>query len=141
MPATDGDVVRVHYRGTLVDGTGFDSSEGREPLEFTLGEGSVIEGFEAGVTGLEIGDKRTVTIEPEKAYGPKNETLVQRVDADSFAEDPYVGGHVNLIAPDGSPLRGVITAVDGETVQLDFNHPLAGQTLIFEIELVEIVSD
>lgn len=139
MPATTGDVVRVHYRGTRTDGTEFDSSEGRSPLEFRLGEGSVIEGFDAGVTGLEVGGKRTVTIEPDQAYGPKNEMLVQRVEADMFAEDPYVGGHVDLVAPDGGRLPGVITAVEGEEVVLDFNHPLAGETLTFEIELVEIV--
>jgi peptidylprolyl isomerase len=139
MPATTGDVVRVHYRGTLTDGTEFDSSEGRSPLEFRLGEGSVIEGFDAGVSGLEVGEKRTVTIAPEQAYGPKNEMLVQRVGADMFAEEPYVGGHVDLVAPDGGRLPGVITAVEGEEVVLDFNHPLAGETLTFEIELVEIV--
>jgi peptidylprolyl isomerase len=139
MSAADGDVVRVHYRGTLADGTEFDSSEGREPLEFKLGEGSVIEGFDAGVSGLEVGEKRTVTIAPEQAYGAKNEALVKRVEADTFAEDPYVGGHVNLVAPDGGALPGVITAVEEDSVELDFNHPLAGQTLVFEIELVEIV--
>ncbi|MDO8915317.1 MAG: peptidylprolyl isomerase [Coriobacteriia bacterium] len=140
MPASTGDVVRVHYRGTLSDGSEFDSSEGRAPLEFKLGEGSVIDGFDAGVTGLEVGEKRTVTIPPEQAYGPKNETLVQRVEPDVFAEDPYVGGHLNLVAPDGGMLPGVITAVDEDGVEIDFNHPLAGQTLVFDIELVEIVA-
>jgi len=139
MPAQCGDLVRVHYRGTLTDGTEFDSSEGRSPLEFTLGEGSVIEGFDAGVIGLEVGDKTTVTIAPEQAYGPKNDALIQRVQGDMFAEEPYVGGHVDLVAPDGGRLPGVITAVEGEEVVLDFNHPLAGETLVFDIELVEIV--
>lgn len=139
MPATTGDVVRVHYRGTLTDGTEFDSSEGRSPLEFRLGEGSVIEGFDAGVTGLEVGEKRTVTIPAEQAYGPTNDVLVQHVEEEMFAEDPFVGGQVDLVAPDGGRLTGIITAVDGEDVVLDFNHPLAGKTLVFEIELVEIV--
>jgi peptidylprolyl isomerase len=139
MAATTGDTVRVHYRGTLADGTEFDSSEGREPLEFTLGAGVVIPGFEAAVVGLEPGEKRTVTLPPEDAYGPKNETLIQRVDADAFSEDPYVGGHVDLIAPDGGRLPGEITAVDEQGVVLDFNHPLAGETLTFEVELVQIV--
>jgi peptidylprolyl isomerase len=140
MAATTGDTVRVHYRGTLADGTEFDASEGREPLEFTLGDGLVIPGFDSAVTGLKPGEKRTVTIPAEEAYGPKNEALIQRVDADTFSEDPYVGGHIDLIAPDGSRLPGVITAVDEESAVLDFNHPLAGETLTFEIELVEIVS-
>ncbi len=139
MAATTGDVVRVHYRGTLADGTEFDASEGREPLEFKLGDGVVIAGFEAAVSGLEVGEKRCVTIPPEEAYGPKNETLIQRVEADAFAEDPYVGGHVDLVAPDGSRLPGVITIVDEDGAVLDFNHPLAGETLTFEVELVEIV--
>jgi peptidylprolyl isomerase len=139
MAATTGDTVRVHYRGTLADGTEFDASEGRAPLEFTLGDGMVIAGFDSAVIGLEPGEKRSVTIPPEAAYGPKNDALIQRVDADTFAEDPYVGGHVDLVAPDGSRLPGVITTVDEESAVLDFNHPLAGETLTFEIELVEIV--
>jgi peptidylprolyl isomerase len=139
MAATTGDTVRVHYRGTLADGTEFDASEGRDPLEFTLGTGVVIVGFESAVAGLEPGQRCSVTIAPEDAYGPKNDMLIQRVDADVFAEDPYVGGHVDLIAPDGSNMPGVITAVDEEGAVLDFNHPLAGETLTFEIELVEIV--
>jgi peptidylprolyl isomerase len=139
MPATSGDVVRVHYRGTLSDGTEFDSSEGRSPLEFRLGDGSVIEGFDAGVSGLEVGEKVTVSVSPEKAYGPMSEALIQRVEADVFAEDPYEGGHVDLVAPDGARMPGVITVVEGDQVVLDFNHPLAGKTLVFDIELVEIV--
>jgi peptidylprolyl isomerase len=141
MAAKTGDTVRVHYRGTLADGTEFDASEGRDPLEFALGEGVVIPGFEAAVEGLEIGQKRTVTIPPEQAYGAVNEALIQRVESDTFAEDPYVGGHVDLVAPDGSRLPGVITAVDEQGAILDFNHPLAGQTLTFEVELVEVVKD
>jgi peptidylprolyl isomerase len=139
MAASTGDTVRVHYRGTLADGTEFDASEGRDPLEFRLGDGVVIPGFEAAVAGLEPGEKRTVTIAPQDAYGPKNEALIQRIDADAFSEDPYVGGHVDLIAPDGSRLPGEITSVDEEGAVLDFNHPLAGKTLTFEVELVEIV--
>jgi peptidylprolyl isomerase len=139
MAAATGDTVRVHYRGTLADGTEFDASKDRAPLEFQLGQGVVIPGFEAAVTGLEPGEHRTVTIPPEEAYGPTNEALIQRVEADAFAEDPYVGGHVDIIAPDGSRLPGVITAVDEQSAVLDFNHPLAGKTLTFEIELVEIV--
>ncbi len=140
MQAKIGDLVRVHYRGTLEDGTEFDSSAGHDPLEFRLGDGCVIDGFDAGVTGLETGAKRTLTIPPELAYGPCNDELVQHVEAEAFAEDPYVGGQVDLATPDGSRLLGEIVAVDGDDVTLDFNHPLAGKTLTFEVELVEIVT-
>lgn len=141
MAASNGDLVRVHYRGTLADGSEFDSSAGRDPLEFRLGDGVVIPGFEAAVLGLEPGESRTVTIEPEDAYGPANEELIQHVAADAFSEDPYVGGQVNLIGSDGSKLLGEITSVEGDDVVLDFNHPLAGKALTFEIQLAEIVAD
>lgn len=144
MAVKSGDTVRVHYTGTLErTGEEFDSSrrEGREPLEFVAGAGQVIAGFDAGVAGLDPGDSVTVTIVPENAYGPKHEQLVQDVPLEHFADDtpPEVGGMVNLIAPDGQSMPGVITAVDDESVTLDFNHPLAGETLVFEIEVVEIV--
>ncbi|HEX9093200.1 MAG TPA: peptidylprolyl isomerase [Coriobacteriia bacterium] len=139
MAASTGDTVRVHYRGTLDDGTEFDSSAGRDPLEFTLGEGVVIPGFEAGVTGMEAGEKRSVHIDAEDAYGPRNDELVQHVEADMFSEDPYVGAYIDLVAPDGSMLTGRITGVEGTLVELDFNHPLAGEALTFEIELLETV--
>lgn len=138
MPASTGDTVRVHYRGTLEDGEEFDSSQGREPLEFTLGEGCVIPGFEDGVLGLDEGESRTVTIAPEDAYGPRNEDLVHVVEADAFAgEAPYVGAGVQLVAPDGSLLDATITEVREDGVVLDFNHPLAGKTLKFDIQLAE----
>jgi peptidylprolyl isomerase len=139
MIADQGDTVRVHYTGRLTDGSVFDSSEGRSPLEFRIGDATVIAGFEEGVTGLEPGGRRTVEIAPENAYGPRDERLVHLVEADAFAMDPYVDGEVELLAPDGETMRGRITAVEAEGVTLDFNHPLAGQTLVFDIELVEVV--
>jgi peptidylprolyl isomerase len=139
MIADQGDTVRVHYTGRLTDGSVFDSSEGRSPLEFRIGDATVIAGFEEGVTGLEPGGRRTVEIAPENAYGPRDERLVHLVEADAFAMDPYVDGEVELLAPDGETMRGRITAVEEEGVTLDFNHPLAGQTLVFDIELVEVV--
>jgi len=139
MGAGIGDTVRVHYTGTLEDGTQFDSSAGREPLEFTLGEGVVIKGFETGVTGLEIGGKRTVRIEADEAYGPFNDELVHTVESEAFIEEPYVGAQVEIVAPDGTLLEGRITEVGDDGAVIDFNHPLAGQTLIFEIELVEVL--
>ena len=139
MPASNGDVVRVHYRGTLVDGAEFDSSEGRSPLEFAVGSGSVIAGFDEAVTGLEVGESRTVRIEPEDAYGGHNPDLVHNVEAEVFDGPPYVGAEIELIAPDGSALPGRITAVEADRVIVDFNHPLAGEILTFEITLVEIL--
>jgi peptidylprolyl isomerase len=138
MPVKSGDAVRVHYRGTLADGTQFDSSEGRDPLEFAVGSGQVIPGFENAVIGLEPGDKVTVTIAPEDAYGPRQEQLSHAVSMSDFATEPYVGAMVNLVSPDGDEIPGRIVAIEGDDVTLDFNHPLAGETLTFEIELVEV---
>jgi FKBP-type peptidyl-prolyl cis-trans isomerase 2 len=141
MPVTNGDIVRVHYVGALADGEKFDSSEGSEPLEFKVGAGEVIPGFEAAVVGLEPGGSTTVTIAPEDGYGPKHDQLVQKVSMADFSPEtpPEVGGMVNLVAPDGDTLPGRITAIEGDTVTLDFNHPLAGETLVFQIELMEVV--
>lgn len=142
MPATNGDKVAVHYTGTLDDGSKFDSSEGREPLEFTLGEGQVIPGFETAVLGLEPGEKATIVIAPEDAYGPHHAEAVQEVSMELFGDNvPPVGVVVTLVAPDGTQMPATVAAFaeNGETATLDFNHPLAGKTLHFDIELVEIV--
>ncbi len=138
MPVKTGDTVRVHYNGRLTDGAVFDSSEGREPLTFVVGMGQVIPGFERAIMGLEPGDSTTVTIEPEDAYGPHFDELRHAVSLEDFATDPYVGGEVNLTAPDGDEMRGRIVAVEGDKVTLDFNHPLAGQELVFEVTLVGV---
>lgn len=142
MPASSGDKVAVHYRGTLEDGSQFDSSEGRSPLEFTLGAGEVISGFEAAVVGLEPGQKATVTITPDQAYGPRYDEAVQEVPLEAFGEAaPPLGAMISVIADDGSELAATVTAIseDLTTATVDFNHPLAGRTLTFEIELVEVV--
>ena len=138
MAVKNGDTVRVHYTGTLeCSGEEFDSSrrDGRDPLEFTVGAGDVIPGFDAGVLGLEPGGTAVITITPGDGYGPKHEELVQTVSVSDFAQDtpPEVGGMVNLVGPDGDHLPGIITEVDGDKVTLDFNHPLAGETLVFDI--------
>jgi peptidylprolyl isomerase len=137
MPVKNGDTVRVHYRGTLADGTMFDESAGRDPLAFTVGLGQVIPGFEAAVVGLEPGESVNVTIEPEDAYGPHHAELRHAVTLDDFATEPFVGGEVNLVSPEGDEMPGRIVEIDGENVTLDFNHPLAGEVLVFEITLVE----
>jgi peptidylprolyl isomerase len=138
MPVKNGDAVRVHYRGTLADGTEFDSSEGHDPLAFTTGAGQVIPGFENAVVGMEIGDTVTVTIPPDEAYGPRYEQLTHTVSVSDFGSEPCVGGTVNLTSPEGDDLMGRIVSIEGDAVALDFNHPLAGETLTFDIELVAV---
>ncbi|HEY5517093.1 MAG TPA: peptidylprolyl isomerase [Coriobacteriia bacterium] len=137
MPVKNGDTVRVHYRGTLADGTMFDESAEREPLAFTVGLGQVIPGFEAAVIGLEPAESVNVTIEPQDAYGPHHAELRHVVTLDDFATEPFVGGEINLVSPEGDEMPGRIVEIDGENVTLDFNHPLAGEVLVFEITLVE----
>ena len=141
MAPKAGDTVLVHYRGTLADGSEFDSSEGRDPLRFTLGAGEVISGFEDAARELEVGQSTTVTIPPEEAYGQRYEEAVQTVPAADFAEgqEPFVGGMVRIVDPEGNEHAAEISSVVGNEVVLDFNHPLAGQTLIFEITLVEVI--
>lgn len=140
MPIKDGDKVKVHYRGTLNDGTEFDSSAGREPLEFTLGRGMLIPGFEAAVLGLEKGGKVTVTIPPAEAYGEHDPMQIIPVEREQFPEEMQLepGMIIQLQAPDGSVIDSVITEVGDKEVRLDANHPLAGQALTFEIEVVEV---
>jgi FKBP-type peptidyl-prolyl cis-trans isomerase 2 len=132
--AADGDTVEVHYRGTLDDGTEFDSSEGREPLSFVVGSGQVIAGFDDAVRGLAVGESRTVRIEPEDAYGEYNPEAIIDFPADSAPEGLEVGDAVTL----GNGGRGTVVEVSDEFVKIDANHPLAGEALTFEIELVSI---
>lgn len=138
MAVKNGDIVQVHYRGTLADGSCFDSSEGREPLSFTVGAGQVIPGFEAAVLGLELSESATVTIAPEDAYGPHMDELAQTVKLEDFASEPYVGGVVTVVSEEGDELPGRIVSIEGDDVLLDFNHPLAGEELTFQIQLVGI---
>ncbi len=139
--AKSGDTVRIHYTGTLSDGTQFDSSAGRDPLEFALGGGQVIPGFDNAVDGMSVGDSKTVTIAPDDAYGPRHDQLVQEVPRSALPEDmePEVGMHLQSQSPDGQVMNLVITEVAESSITLDANHPLSGQDLTFAIELVEIV--
>ncbi|MBN2466512.1 MAG: peptidylprolyl isomerase [Deltaproteobacteria bacterium] len=141
LVAKSGDKVRVHFVGRLEDGTVFDSSRDREPREYIIGEGFYFSGFEHGVEGLKIGESTTVTIPPEKAYGPWIEELTVRVRKNDLPEDvkPVVGEKIRVWRPDGSLMPMVMTEVTDHTVTLDANHPMAGQTLIYEIELVDIL--
>jgi peptidylprolyl isomerase len=140
MPVKTGDTVKVHYSGSLPDGSVFDSSAGRDPIEFTVGAGAVIAGFETAIVGLEPGGKKTITIAPQDAYGPKYPELLQQVTKGDFVDEPFVGAMINLVSPEGEELPGQIVSIEGDQVTLDFNHPLAGETLTFEVELVEVVA-
>jgi peptidylprolyl isomerase len=135
-----GDTVKVHYHGKLVNGTTFDSSEGREPLEFEVGGGMVIQGFDEGVTGMQIGEKKTIYIPALQAYGDKNEDMIMEFPKDRFPADmvPEVGMQLNMHNGSGQQFPVVIVEVKDEVVILDANHPLAGEDLIFDLELVEI---
>ena len=138
--AKSGDTVKIHYTGTLEDGTEFDSSAGREPLEFALGGGQVIPGFDSAVDGMAVGDSKTVTIPPGEAYGERHDQLVQAVPKTELPEDmkPEVGMQLQSQSPDGQVMNLMVTEVAEEKVTVDGNHPLAGQALTFAIELVEI---
>ena len=136
-----GDKVKVHYHGRLTDGTTFDSSQGRQPLEFEVGSGMVIKGFDDGVTGMSIGEKKTVNIPYDDAYGPRNPEMLIEMPKDRFPKDMEIEPGTPLMMSDGSGqnFQVVVTEVKEDSVMLDANHPLAGQDLIFDIELVEIV--
>ena len=139
--AKSGDTVRIHYTGTLDDGTEFDSSSGREPLEFALGGGQVIPGFDNAVDGMTVGESRTVTIPPEEAYGQRHEQLVQQVAKSALPDDlePVVGMQRQSRSEEGHVMNLVVTEVQDDSITVDANHPLSGQALTFAIELVEIV--
>lgn len=142
MPsAQSGDTVRIHYTGRLADGTVFDSSEGGEPLSFTLGSGQVIPGFDQGVTGMDEGESKTIEIPAAEAYGPYRDDLALSVGRDQFPPNitPEVGQPLSLGLDDGGTLDVVVTEVGEQSVTLDANHPLAGKDLIFDLDLVEIV--
>jgi peptidylprolyl isomerase len=138
--AQNGDKVKVHYHGKLRSGETFDSSEGREPLEFTVGSGQVIKGFDDGVTGMQVGDKKTVEINVEDAYGEKSEDMIIEFPKEQFPGDmsPEVGQQLMMSNGSGQSFPVTIMEVRDDSVLLDANHPLAGQDLIFDIELVEI---
>ncbi|WEX11233.1 peptidylprolyl isomerase [Chelativorans sp. AA-79] len=139
--AKTGDVVRVHYRGRLTDGTEFDTSEGREPLEFQVGGGQVIPGFEKQVEGMEVGEKSTVTVPADQAYGPRDDRQVQSVPRESLPDglDLSVGARLTATTREGKQIPLTVIDLDDSQVTVDANHPLAGQDLVFDVELVEIV--
>jgi peptidylprolyl isomerase len=137
----DGDTVRVRYRGRLTNGDVFDESSEGEPLEFQVGAGQVIPGFDEGVRGMTTGETRTVEIETDDAYGARNDALVNTVAREGMRleQEPEVGMSLLMQLPDGNQIPLTVTDVTATHVTLDANHPLAGEKLIFEIELLEIV--
>lgn len=138
--AQAGDTVKVDYTGRFEDGTVFDSSANRDPLEFTIGEGQVIPGFEKGVEGMSPGDEKTITIASDEAYGPHYDELVMVVDRGEFPEEMELseGDVLQLRQPDGGVVLARVTDVSDKSVTIDANHPLAGKDLIFDVKLDEI---
>ena len=136
----DGDTVKINYKGTLSDGTVFDQSEGRGPLEFKVGANTVIPGFEKAVVGMKVGDSKTETIPCAEAYGEKRDDLFVKAPRDKMPEgsDPQVGQQLQMTTQEGRQIPVTITEVGESEVVLDANHPLAGRDLTFELELVEI---
>lgn len=137
---TQGAKVRIHYTGTLEDGSVFDSSEGRDPLEFEVGSGMIIPGLDKALPGMKVGDKKKVSIAPEEAYGPSHDEAILEVPrADIPAEIPLeVGIQLQMSGPQGQPVPVTVTNLTDDTVTLDANHALAGKTLIFDFEVVSI---
>lgn len=136
----ENDTVRVHYTGKLKDGQVFDSSLEREPLEFTMGKGQLIPGFEKGLVDMKVNEKKTINIPSEEAYGAPREELVQEVKKSQLPEDikPEVGMGLVSKSPDGQEMNLVVAEVKDDSIVVDGNHPLAGKDLVFDLEVVEI---
>jgi FKBP-type peptidyl-prolyl cis-trans isomerase SlpA len=136
----ENDTVKVHYTGKLADGQVFDSSEGKEPIEFTLGQGQLIPGFEKGLIDMKLNEKKTINIPKDEAYGDSREDLVQEVQKSELPEEikPEVGMGLVSKSQDGREMNLVIAEVKEESIVVDANHPLAGKDLIFDLEVVEI---
>ncbi|MEM5566816.1 peptidylprolyl isomerase [Psychroserpens sp. AS72] len=136
----ENNTVKVNYTGKLMDGQVFDSSEGREPLEFTLGQGQLIPGFEKGVIDMKLNEKKTITIAKEEAYGNVNKELIIEVEKSKLPQDmkPEVGMGLVSKSEDGQENNLLVVEVKDDTIVVDGNHPLAGKDLIFDLEVVEI---
>ena len=139
--ARTGDTVKVHYTGRLDDNTVFDTSRGKAPLELKIGDGNLIKSFENGLIGMAVGEKKNLVIPPEEAYGQNDEKLTTTVSRAHLPDSvqPAIGMQLQVKQKDGSVFMVWITGMDAETVTLDANHPLAGQTLNFDVELTDIV--
>lgn len=135
-----GDKVKVHYHGKLTSGETFDTSDGREPLAFQVGSGSVIKGFDEGVTGMSIGEKKTINIPFDEGYGPRKEEMVIEMPKDRFPKDMEIEVGMPLMMSDeeGHQFQVSVSDIKDAVILLDANHPLAGKDLVFDLELVEI---
>lgn len=134
----EGDTIKVDYTGTLLDGTQFDTSVGRAPLEFKVGSGQLIPGFDRGVIGMKLNEEKTVTIPPSDAYGEKLQRLIVEIPLSGFGGSvPQAGASISMNSS-GQALQGTVTQVNSTTATVDFNSPLAGQTLVFKIKVLEI---
>lgn len=140
MQVKENNTVKVHYTGKLTDGQIFDTSEGKEPIEFTLGQGRLIPGFEKGLLNMKLNEKKTLNIAKEDAYGEVNEQLIQEVAKKDLPQDmePQVGMGLVSKAPDGSEMNLMVVEVKQDAIVIDGNHPLAGRDLVFDIEVVAI---
>jgi FKBP-type peptidyl-prolyl cis-trans isomerase 2 len=139
--AKQGDTVRVHYTGKLDDGTVFDSSKEREPLEFTIGQQGIIPGFQKIVEGMTPGETKTEVVISDDAYGPRQDQMIMEVTRDQLPEDlsPEAGQYLQLVRPDGQTMAVQVADVSDDSIKLDANHPLSGRDLSFEVDLIEIV--
>ena len=137
----EGDVVKVHYTGKLVNGEQFDSSIGREPLEFTVGAGQMIKGFDDAMPGMNLGEKKTINIAPEEAYGPRSEEAIIEFPKENVPADMKLeaGMPLTLSNQQGQPVPVIVVEVKEDVIVLDANHFLAGQEFVFDIELVDIL--
>ncbi len=139
MKIENGKKVKVHYTGKDVNGKVFDTSEGRDPLSFTIGQGQMIKGFEDGVMGMETGQKKTIEVEPLEAYGEINPSLVSEVERTKLPEGTEVDSTLQATGADGTIVNVTVRELKENTAVVDMNHPLAGKKLIFDLEVVEVV--
>ena len=139
--AKQGDTVQIHYTGKLEDGTVFDTSRSRHPLQFTIGNGQVIAGFEQAVAGMNVGESKTTTIPVEQAYGPRRDDMIVTVKRDQLPSDvnPEVGQRLEITQTDDQVILVTVAGITDSSITLDANHPLAGKPLTFDLELVGIV--
>ena len=140
MPIKKGDKIKVDYTGTLEDGTVFDTSEGKQPLEFEAGSGQLIKGFDDAVIGMEKDEEKEIKIEKDQAYGDVNPELLKKIPRDKLPpeQEPKPGMMLAMSTPDGKQIPAKIAEVDDKEITIDLNHPLAGKTLIFKIKVVDI---